>query len=68
MSVAAAEAVVERHRKFRSAAALVLLAMMLVWPRKRRSGPPRLLHERWDLITLDFVLPACAARIAAGLR
>ena len=47
-------------------AAPTLLATMLVWPRKRRSGPSRLPDELWGMIAVDFVLPACAFNTAIG--
>ena len=55
-------ALTQRNERFRAAAAPTLLAVMLVWPRQGRQGPPRLPHELWALVALEFVLPTCLVR------
>ena len=52
-------ALTQRNKRFRAAAAPTLLAVMLVWPRQRRQGPPRLPHELWAMVAHEFVLQAC---------
>ena len=63
-AVAFVEKVLLRNRAFRFKAARTLLATMLVWPRKRRLGPPRLPDELWHMVAVEFVLPMCAPNIA----
>ena len=51
------DTLLKRNERFRSAATPTLLAVMLMWPRKRRQGPPRLPHELWAMVAREFVLP-----------
>ena len=57
----AIHALSRRNWRFRFVAAPTLLAVMLVWPRQHRQGPPRLPHELWALVAREFVLQSCLA-------
>ena len=52
----AIDTLVQRNMRFHTLAAPTLLAMMLVWPRRRHLGPSRLPHELWNMISREFIL------------